>query len=146
MFKHLFHILYSLMLNCTNIYIANICYITGMRPLVPPGSEPMTVLMNGAVDNRDFNQPEVENTEPYSEALAAKTELLIDDMTSCYVQSNNMIARMGSAAQYVNSKVRYYNFLRFGNSYRNFSILYFNTIWFGMQLIVADYAILQCYS
>ena len=60
-----------------------------MRPLVPPGSEPLTVLMNGAVDNRDYNQPEVENTEPYSEASAAKTELLIDDICIwCFCKFN----------------------------------------------------------
>ena len=74
-----------------------------MRPLHDPMDEPMTFLLNGVVDERNWKEMEVEH---YSEENAKEAELIVNNTHTCILPNNDMEPRMSPVAAYLKGSNR----------------------------------------
>lgn len=75
---------------------------TGIRPLVDPKEEKLTVILNGLTDDRNFKATD---TPQYSETKASISELIVNSSKTCELKSLGLKPRYGSAAGFINGKI-----------------------------------------
>ena len=71
-----------------------------MRPVYKPEEEPLTLVMNGLDDNRDWKD---NNLDQYIELDSV--ELIKNDGSTCELTAKTITKRYGNSAAYVNNMV-----------------------------------------
>lgn len=75
---------------------------TGLRPVSDPLEEPLTVVLNGLVDNRNFK---VDDVDQYNQTAANINELIVNRTYTCQLSATGMVPRMGAAAGFAKGAV-----------------------------------------
>ena len=69
-----------------------------MRPLIDPAKEPVTLVMNGVADDRNYKSKGVEQ---YNEEKANFVEAIFNKTYSCKLDVADAVGKFGTAAGFI---------------------------------------------